>query len=113
MYYLHKTKNDKLMNETVISSILGTDSNIIAAIAGAIIGGILSFLAYYILYIKQQNNELKNIAKARKINFKHLENSDIGHYGDLYKNVNESIQRKMLPEHPLYLDNDLYFSFVQ
>lgn len=112
MYYLHKTKNDKPMNETVISSILGTDSNIIAAIAGAIIGGILSFLAYYILYIKQQNNELKNIAKAMKINFKHLEKSDIGHYGDLYENVNESIQGKMLPEHPLYLDNDLYFSFV-
>lgn len=42
------------MNETVISSILGTDSNIIAAITGAIVGGILSFLAYYMLYIKQQ-----------------------------------------------------------
>lgn len=105
-------KKDKPMNETIISSILGTDNNTIAAIMGATIGGILSFLAYYTLYIKQQKTELKNIAKAMKINFKHLAESEIGHYGDLYKNVNESIQGKMVPEHPLYLDNDLYFSFV-
>src|SRR5690606_9967824 len=38
--------------------------------------------------------------------------SEIGHYGNLYKNVDESTQGRMVPEHPLYLDNDLYFAFV-
>lgn len=100
------------MNENVTSSLIVYNSEITAAIIGAIIGGVLAYLVSYTLYIKQQKNELKNIAKAIDINFDTSFYKSLSQITKLYEPENSLTSKNpTYPHNPLYSSNDNYFVF--